>query len=174
MDVFQDELPSVSISPAAGDWGYHGGNGRGRRSPSLALKLRSVCSWLGSRTGAVGVSALCLHCGLRSRVLKLFDGCVLCWRCCHRRGASYRVRRGSLKRGAEFRIPRLLAMLESKTSLRLKPVLRGTMERRKRHCRRCFSQERVRYYQPRSSLSRCAETDAGDGNTARAHRQAKN
>jgi hypothetical protein len=36
------------------------------------------------------------------------------------------------RRRAEHRIPKLRAMLESEQSLRLKPVLWGTMERRKR------------------------------------------
>jgi hypothetical protein len=38
----------------------------------------------------------------------------------------------SVRQRAEHRIPKLRAMLESKQSLRLKPVLRGTMERRSR------------------------------------------
>jgi hypothetical protein len=39
----------------------------------------------------------------------------------------------SPRQRAAHRIPKLKAMLESETSLRLKPVLWGTMERRKRH-----------------------------------------
>jgi hypothetical protein len=72
-------------------------------------------------------------CGRPARVLKLLDGRVLCWRCCYRRGAPPRVWSMSRKQRAEHRAPKLRAMLESKQSLRLKPVLRGTMERRKRH-----------------------------------------
>ena len=75
---------------------------------------------------------LCPHCGRRARTLKLFEGSVLCWRCCHRRGARYRVWTVGLRGRAEGRIPKLRAMLESPESLRLKPHLWGTMERRKR------------------------------------------
>ena len=59
------------------------------------------------------------------RELKLFEGSVLCWRCCHRRGVRYRCLRSSLRGRAELRVPKLKAMLESKQSLRLKPVLWG-------------------------------------------------
>jgi hypothetical protein len=46
----------------------------------------------------------------------------------------------SVRQRAEHRIPKLKAMLESETSLRLKAALWGKMERRKRHeaaLRRC-------------------------------------
>ena len=75
---------------------------------------------------------LCPQCGRKARTLKLLEGCVLCWRCCHRRGARYRVWTKGLRGRAEHRIPKLRAMLESKTPLRLKPHLWGTMERRSR------------------------------------------
>ena len=75
---------------------------------------------------------LCPQCGRRARTLKLFEGSVLCWRCCHRGGVRYRCLRSSLRGRAELRVPKLKGMLESKQSLRLKPVLRGTMERRSR------------------------------------------
>jgi hypothetical protein len=39
----------------------------------------------------------------------------------------------SVKKRAEMRVPKLRAMLEGETSLRLKPHLWGRMERRKRH-----------------------------------------
>ena len=77
--------------------------------------------------------ALCPHCGRRARVLKLFDGCVLCWRCCCSRGACYRVWPLSVRQRAELRTPELIARLSSTESERLKPVLWGTMERRRRH-----------------------------------------
>ena len=66
-------------------------------------------------------------------MLRLFDGALLCTRCCIRRGASPRIWSMSVKQRAERRIPRLRAMLESPTSLRLKPsTLWGKMERRSR------------------------------------------
>jgi len=84
------------------------------------------------RNGNSWSFALCPRCGRWARTLKLLDGYVLCWRCCHRLGARYRVWTQGLRGRAEQRIPKLRAMLESKTSLRLKPVLFGTMERRRR------------------------------------------
>jgi hypothetical protein len=76
---------------------------------------------------------LCSHCGQRARTLKLFEGCVLCWRCCHRRGMRYRCWPAGVRRRAEMRIPKLRAMLESPTPLRLKPVLLWSrLERRSR------------------------------------------
>jgi hypothetical protein len=72
-------------------------------------------------------------CGWKVRMLRLLDGALVCTRCCARRGATWRSWSLSRKQRAEHRAPKLQAMLESKTSLRLKPVLRGTMERRKRH-----------------------------------------
>jgi hypothetical protein len=75
---------------------------------------------------------ICPCCGWKVRLLRLLDGALLCTRCCVRRGASPRVWTMSVKQRAEHRIPQLRAMLETTTSLRLKPVLRGTMERRSR------------------------------------------
>jgi hypothetical protein len=76
---------------------------------------------------------ICPACGWKVRMLRLLDGAVLCTRCCIRRGASPRVWSMSVKQRAERRIPRLRAMLESPTSLRLKPsTLWGRMERRSR------------------------------------------
>lgn len=57
---------------------------------------------------------------------------VVCTDCCARRGAGWRVWLMSPLQRAERRILKLRAMLESETSLRLKPVLWGKMERRKR------------------------------------------
>ena len=65
-------------------------------------------------------------------MLKLFEGSVLCWRCCHRRGARYRAWTKGLMGRAELRIPRLKTLLETPVSLRLKPHLWGKLERRKR------------------------------------------
>ena len=73
---------------------------------------------------------VCPCCGWKVRMLRLFDGALLCTRCCMCRGASPRVWTMSVKQRAERQIPKLRAMLETTTSLRLKPVLRGTMERR--------------------------------------------
>ena len=67
-----------------------------------------------------------------ARTLKLFGGSVLCWRCCHNRGARYRVWTMGLRGRAEHRIRQLRPMLETPVSLRLKPHLWGTMERRSR------------------------------------------
>jgi hypothetical protein len=72
----------------------------------------------------------CPACGRWVRVLKLLDGAVLCWRCCHRQGVRYRVWPMGLRQRAEHRIPKLKAMLQSEQSLRLKPCRWGKLERR--------------------------------------------
>lgn len=129
--VFQDDLPSISVS-------------RLRALGVVTATMTRTCISIDDVEVEVGLQLvrfrngnswsffLCPHCGRRARTLKLFEGCVLCWRCCHRRGARYRVRMMSSRRCAEYRIPKLRAMLESTESLRLKPHLWGTMERRGR------------------------------------------
>jgi hypothetical protein len=126
--AFQDDLPAISVS-------------RLRASGAVTAEMR----WTTVAGVEVGLQLVrfanggswsffvCPHCGRRARVLKLFEGSVLCWRCCHRRGGRYRVQTMSSKRCAEHRIPKLRAMLETDVSLRLKPVLWGVLERRKRH-----------------------------------------
>lgn len=75
---------------------------------------------------------LCPCCGRKARTLRLLGGSLVCRRCCIARGVRCRSEPTSVKKRAEMRIPKLKAMLKSETSLRLKPVLWGTMERRKR------------------------------------------
>jgi hypothetical protein len=76
---------------------------------------------------------LCPQCSCKARTLRLYEGCLLCRRCLVARGVRWRCEPTSVKRRAAMRILKLKAMLESETSLRLKPVLWGKMERRKRH-----------------------------------------
>ena len=77
----------------------------------------------------------------------------------------------SVKQRAEVKAPKLIARLGSDKSERLKPVLWGKLERR-----RPFETELARnefiLNQAPWSLSRCAETDAGDGDRAGAHQEA--
>ena len=125
--VLQDDLPSISVS---------------RLRASGAIAAETLCTMVAGvevrldlvkfANGGSWSFFLCPHCGRRSRTLKLFEGCMLCWRCCHRRGARYRVWTRALRGRAEHRIPKLKAVLESETSLRLKPHLWGKMERRPR------------------------------------------
>jgi hypothetical protein len=75
----------------------------------------------------------CPTCGKWARTLRLYLDDIVCPSCCTRRGIRPRASTMSVRQRAEHRIPKLRAMLESKESLRLKPVLWGTMERRKRH-----------------------------------------
>jgi hypothetical protein len=75
----------------------------------------------------------CPTCGKWARTLRLHFDDIVCPGCCRRRGIQPRSWTLSPRQRAEHRIPKLRAMLESKESLRLKPVLWGTMERRKRH-----------------------------------------
>jgi hypothetical protein len=129
--VVQDDLPVISIS----------------RLRALGLVTPEMTEFLvriGEVEQTVGVTLrrfpnggswsrfVCPCCGWSVRMLRLLDGAVLCTRCCIRRGVSPRAWSMSVKQRAERRIPRLRAMLESETSLRLKPVLWGKMERRSR------------------------------------------
>ena len=131
MDVFQDDLPSVSVS-------------RLRASGVVTAEMRRATIGIADVEVEVGLQLVqfrngnsrslfrCPSCDRGARTLKLFEGSVLCWRCCHRRGARYRCRRVGLRGRAELRIPRLRAMLETPVSLRLKPHLWGKLERRGR------------------------------------------
>ena len=93
----------------------------------------------------------CPTCGKWVRTLRLHFDDIVCPGCCKRRGIRPRGDSLSVRQRAELRIPKLKAMLESKTSLRLKPVLWGKMERRKRHeaalarCEFILSQRSRRY-----------------------------
>jgi hypothetical protein len=132
MEIFQDDLPSISIS-------------RLRATGAVTAEMTRTTIGIADVEVEVGLELvkfanggswsffLCPFCGRKARILKLLEGCVLCWVCCHRRGARYRVwRNGGLRQRAELRIPKLRAQLESSTSLRLKSGLWGTMERRSR------------------------------------------
>jgi hypothetical protein len=150
--IFQDDLPSICVS-------------RLRASGAITTEMTRTTIGIADVEAEVGLDLVrfrngnswsffrCPCCGLRARVLKLFDGCVLCWRCCHRRGAGYRAVGKSPRRRAELRIPKLLAMLQSEQSLRLKPHLYGTMERRKRLEWTCpvFVESVFRFYAARPS-----------------------
>jgi hypothetical protein len=130
--VFQDDLPSISIS-------------RLRATRVITPEMTEFVVRLGDVEQTVGVKErrfpnggawslfLCPSCGQNARVLRLLNGAVVCCRCCARRGVRCRCETMSVRQRAEHRIVKLRAMLESKESLRLKPVLWGTMERRKRH-----------------------------------------
>jgi hypothetical protein len=127
--VLQDDLPSISISRLRALGAVTA------QMTRTVVGIADVEVGLGLVKFANGGSwsfFLCPQCGRRARTLKLFEGLVLCWRCCHRRGARYRVWTKGLRGRAEHRIPRLRAQLETDVSLRLKPVLWGKMERRKR------------------------------------------
>jgi hypothetical protein len=128
---FIDDLPFVSIS-------------RLRATGVITVETTEFLVKLGDAEQVFGVtlrkfpcggsySFFACGCGRRARVLRLLNGAIMCCLCCISRGVRYRCEpTGSSKRAA-LRIPKLIAMLESKESLRLKPVLYGTMERRARH-----------------------------------------
>jgi hypothetical protein len=129
--VFQDDLPSISIS-------------RLRATGLVSADMTEFVVRLGDVEQTIGVTArkfpcgggwssfVAPCCGRSVRLLRLLGGVVVCSRCCTRRGVRCRCEPMSVRQRAEHRIPKLRAMLESETSLRLKPVLWGTMERRKR------------------------------------------
>ena len=66
-------------------------------------------------------------------MLRSLNGAILCRYCLIARGVRYRCEPTGARQRAAMRIPKLIAMLDSDESLRLKPVLCGTMERRARH-----------------------------------------
>ena len=130
--VFLDDLPVVFVS-------------RLRANGALKVEMTEFVVCLGGVEQTVGLTlrrfpnggswsrfvAPC--CGWKVRLLRLLDGALVCTRCCTRRGVRRRLDPVSVRRRAEHRIPKLRAMLESETSLRLKPHLWGKLERRSRH-----------------------------------------
>lgn len=129
--VFQDDLPAVKIS-------------RLRALDLVTAKTTEFLVRLGDIEQSVAVTLrkfpnrgswslfICPTCGKRAQVLRLLDDVLVCRRCCIRRGIRCRCEPMGVRRRAEFRLPRLKAMLQSERSLRLKPHLYGTMERRSR------------------------------------------
>lgn len=129
--VFQDDLPSVSIS-------------RLRALGVITSETTEFLVQLGDVEQTVGVTErrfprgggwsrfVCPSCGGNVRLLRLLDGAVLCARCCISRGAGCRAWPMSCRQRAEHRSRKLRTMLETPVSLRLKPVLWGKMERRSR------------------------------------------
>ena len=73
----------------------------------------------------------CPTCERRAQVLRALNGVLVCWRCCFRCGVRYRCEPATPGQRADRRLPRLRAMLESKESVRLRPHLWGTLERRR-------------------------------------------
>jgi hypothetical protein len=127
MPVFQDDLPSISAARLRASGAITAETPR-----TIVSDVEVGLDLVRFGNGGSWSFFVCPQCGRRARTLKLFEGSVLCWRCCHRRGARYRVWTKGLRGRAENRIPRLRAQLEADVSLRLKPVLWGKMERRKR------------------------------------------
>jgi hypothetical protein len=129
---FTDELPSISIS-------------RLRATGLVDEEMREFTVELGDVTAVIGLALvrfpnggswsffLCPHCGRKARTLRSLNGAIICPQCLRARGVRPRGDPVGLSKRAALRIPKLIAMLESKESLRLKPVLYGTMERRARH-----------------------------------------
>jgi hypothetical protein len=137
--TYRDDLPAVSISRlratgviAAETTTFRVQLGHVEKMVSVHLRRfpsGGSWSWFG-----------CPTCGKWARTLRLHLDDIVCPACCKRRGIRPRGDTLSVRQRAERRIPKLRAMLESKASLRLKPVLRGKMERRSRHeaaLRRC-------------------------------------
>ena len=129
---YRDDLPAVSIS-------------RLRATGVITAETTMFCVQLGHVEQNVSVHLRrfpsggswswfgCPTCGKWARTLRLHFDDIVCPGCCKRRGIRPRGDTLSVRQRAERRIVKLRAMLESKESLRLKPVLWGTMERRKRH-----------------------------------------
>ena len=85
--VFQDDLPSISVSRLRA----LGVVTAGMTRTSIGINDVQVevgLQLMRFRNGNSWSFFLCPHCGRRARTLKLFEGSVLCWRCCHRRGPA--------------------------------------------------------------------------------------
>jgi hypothetical protein len=131
MRVFLDDLPSLGVS-------------RLRATGAITAEMTSVLVEIGGASVEVGLGLvrfpnkgswsffLCPQCSRKGRTLRLYVGRLLCKSCLVARGVRSRCEGKSAKRRAEMRIPKLKAMLESEVSLRLKPLLWGKLERRKR------------------------------------------
>jgi hypothetical protein len=129
MRVSQDDLPTIRIAPL-------------RAAGVITAETTEFLVRLGDVEKTVAVTLRrfpnggnwsrfrCPACGYSVRMLRLLDGALACSQCCIRRKVLPRCWPLRLKERAEQRIPKLRAKLESKASLRLKPVLWGTMERR--------------------------------------------
>jgi hypothetical protein len=107
----------------------------------------------------------CPTCGKWVRTLRLLGDEIVCRDCGERRRVRHRACTMSPRQRAERRITQIKAMLESKESLRLKPVLWGKMERRSRleaALRRCeFIVARGRGYSRKAAaiVDPCEEPD---------------
>ena len=136
---YRDDLPAVSIS-------------RLRATGVITAETTMFCVRLGHVEQNVSIHLRrfpsggswswfgCPTCGRWARTLRLHFDDIVCPGCCRRRGIRPRGDTLGVRQRAERRIVKLRTMLESKESLRLKPVLWGKMERRKRHeaaLRRC-------------------------------------
>lgn len=128
---YRDDLPAVSISRlraldiiTAETSTFRVKLGHVEQNVSVHLRRfpsGGSWSWFG-----------CPTCGKWARTLRLHLDDIVCPRCCKRRGIRHRCEPMSVRQRAEHRIPKLRAMLQREQSLRLKPHLFGTMERRKR------------------------------------------
>lgn len=130
---FVDDLPFINISRLRAE---------GTISPStteFVVRLGDVEQTVGVKhrkfpCGGGWSSFVSPCCGVQVRMLRLLNGRLLCCRCCNRHGVRYRCEPTGARQRAAMRIPKLLAMLNSDTPLRLKPsTMRGTMERREQH-----------------------------------------
>ena len=130
--IARDDLPSVSIS-------------RLRALDIITVETTQFLVRLDEVEQLVGVKLrrfpnggswslfVCPTCNRWVRTLRLHLEDIVCPGCCKQRGIRPRGDPLSVRQRAELRVPKLQAMLESETSLRLKPVLWGKLERRSRH-----------------------------------------
>jgi hypothetical protein len=130
--VYRDDLPVVKVS-------------RLRATGAVTPEMTQTTIRLGDVEATVGLAHihfpngggwpyfLCPGCCQMAQRLRLSAGRVLCRRCLLRHGVRGPLEPLSVKQRAEVMAPRLTARLGSDKSERLKPVLWGTMERRKRH-----------------------------------------
>ena len=77
--VYQDDLPDISVSRLRATGVVSAEATRAVVSVD-GVEVELVLQLVRFPNGGSWSFALCPHCGCRARTLKLFDGCVLCWR----------------------------------------------------------------------------------------------
>jgi hypothetical protein len=128
---YRDDLPSISVS-------------RLRALDVITAETTTFSLQLGDVEQTVAIALrrfpnggswslfICPTCGHRAQTLRVLDREIVCRDCCERKRIRHRASTMSVRQRAEHRIPKLHAMIERTEPARLKPVLWGKMERRKR------------------------------------------
>jgi hypothetical protein len=128
MKAAYDELPGVSVS-------------RMRASGEIRPEDKTATVAFGDVAFTVSLGLhrwpnggnwsrfLCPGCGRWARILRLFEGQIMCWRCCRARGLRARVELIRTEKRAAYHAPRLIARLTGPPA-RLNPRPGRMLDRR--------------------------------------------